>query len=243
MDLLNLIPAVQVLDITSFDADPINEACKVLNQLGNGDSVVLDVNSYGGDAYNYLRLRTALDFAHSRGVVSFSYCSGVAMSAGLYIFAACMNRISGPYAQYLLHPVQSGFMGDIKAYREDLKRTEELNEKIIQMFHQDIGSDVDLESFIESIIEGQDQYLSVDDGIKMGFIDSVGAIKFETTVNVVQITNEELNSTKSLICEQRKALRQTLDSGLTEEELEAQIQEYQDEVKALKKELKEIRKA
>ena len=235
MDLMNLLQAVQVLNIESFENEPISAACEVLNMLGEGDNAVLMVNSYGGDAYNYLRLRSAIDFAHSRGVVTFASCSGVAMSAGLFTFAACMNRIAGPYAQFLLHPVQTAFMGDMKEYRDDFKRTEKLNTQILTMFHQDIGSEDSVEDFIEACIEGKDQYLSASEGVAMGFVDSIGAVKFETTVNILQIGEEDLSQTKKLICAQRKALASAGDSGMTEEELEETIKELKAELKKLRK--------
>ena len=235
MDLMELMQAVQVIDIDLFENEPITAACGVLNLLGEGDTVVLTINSYGGDAYNYLRLRTAIDFAHSRGVITFAYCSGVAMSAGLFTFAACMNRISGPYAQFLLHPVQTAFMGDMKEYRDDFKRTEKLNEQILTMFHQDIASEMFVEDFIETCIEGKDQYLSASEGVAMGFVDSIGAIKFETTVNILQIGEDDLAQTKRLICDQRKALASVGDSEMTEEELEDTIKELRAELRKLRK--------
>jgi len=235
MDLMNLLQAVQVISVESFEDESISAACEILNLLGEGDNAVLMVNSYGGDAYNYIRLRTAIDFAHSRGVVTFASCSGVAMSAGLFTFAACMNRIAGPYAQFLLHPVQTAFMGDMKEYRDDFKRKVKLNEQILAMFHQDIGSEAPVEDFIEECIEGKDQYLSASDGVAMGFVDSIGAIKFETTVNILQIGEEDLRQTKRLICDQRKALASVGDSEMTEEELDDTIKELRAELKKLRK--------
>lgn len=73
----------------------------------------------------------------------------------------------------------------MKEFREDLKRTEKLNTQIIKMVHQDIGSKETLDKFIEETIEKQDQYLTAEECVAMGFIDSIGAIKFETAVNVV----------------------------------------------------------
>ena len=143
-------------DLREFAAeDPDQEITFYINSFGGALSQAFAIYDTMQDIPNDIR----------------TICEGKAMSAGMFLLTAGTpgKRQALPNCNIMAHQSSGAAMGHIEDTRLRVEYSEELNEKFVEIIARHSGWDVDTLTDIMS----HDAYLTAEQAIDMGFIDSI----------------------------------------------------------------------
>lgn len=187
------------ISVTSFD---IGSSLKVVDQInkvalnfGNEHPIVVQIESYGGEVAGLGVIYNKL-LSIPNPIIT--YCSGMALSAGCFLFtniAKKPNRIISPTAKLMLHEVQSGAFGDVKDMVADVNFSKELSETWMNLTAKSIGmkDSTELKSFMRTKTESHNLFMNAEEAVKYGFADMIGNVNLSgphVTYDVVVIPEE-----------------------------------------------------
>jgi ATP-dependent protease ClpP protease subunit len=167
--------------IQYFDQENVEQYLQQLKEITQSyppsQPIVVEIDSYGGDAYSLIRLIEAFDTIDNKVI---TYCNSTAMSCGailLSVIATEGARFMSPNAELMIHEVQAGVPpGDIKSVSGGVEYSKRLNKRVMEMLAKSAGmkSREDIVNLIRSKTEGNELYLEAEEALELGFVDHVG---------------------------------------------------------------------
>jgi ATP-dependent Clp protease, protease subunit len=129
--------------------------------------ITIELSSYGGDAY---ALFAIIDVINSAPMKINIHGRGAIMSAGAYILiAATGERSMTPNSTLMVHSVQSMAAGDIESVKNQVKHTDFLNDKVIQLL---VTASHKSSIYWKKQLK-DDCYLTAEECKKLGLIDVI----------------------------------------------------------------------
>ena len=130
------------------------------------------INSDGGDVYEALGM---IDFMQSLNIKVNTICRGRAMSAAaLLLCAGTGNRVASKNSTIMFHEISSGIYGKSSDMKANVQHTEKLEEILINIITS--NSKQDSLFWKDKILK--DYYLSPEEAIELGIIDTIIQPKF-----------------------------------------------------------------
>ena len=130
------------------------------------------INSDGGDVYEALGM---IDFMQSLNIKVNTICRGRAMSAAaLLLCAGTGNRVASKNSTIMFHEISSGIYGKSSDMKANVQHTEKLEEILINIITS--NSKRDSLFWKDKILK--DYYLSPEEAIDLGIIDTIIQPKF-----------------------------------------------------------------
>jgi ATP-dependent Clp protease protease subunit len=131
------------------------------------DPINIIINSDGGDVYEALGM---VDFIQSLDVKVNTICRGRAMSAAaLLLCAGTGTRAASKNSTIMFHEISSGIYGKSSDMKANVQHTEKLEEILISIITS--NSKKDSNFWKERILK--DYYLSPDEALELGVIDTI----------------------------------------------------------------------
>jgi ATP-dependent Clp protease protease subunit len=131
------------------------------------DPINIIINSDGGDVYEALGI---IDFIQSLDVKVNTICRGRAMSAAALLLCAGTGiRAASKHSTIMFHEISSGIYGKSSDMKANVQHTEKLEEILIDIICE--NSNEDSVFWKERILK--DYYLSPEEALKLGVIDSI----------------------------------------------------------------------
>jgi len=131
------------------------------------DPINIIINSDGGDVYEALGM---VDFIQSLDVKVNTICRGRAMSAAaLLLCAGTGTRAASKNSTIMFHEISSGIYGKSSDMKANVQHTEKLEEILISIITA--NSKKDSNFWKERILK--DYYLSPDEALELGVIDTI----------------------------------------------------------------------
>lgn len=96
--------------------------------MENRSAITLRISSFGGYCYDLWSVINIIESLKNKGYVINTVCMGKAMSCGILLFLAGVNRYIYPYSTLMYHSVSSGTYGKVQEMKESLFETDRLNE-------------------------------------------------------------------------------------------------------------------
>jgi ATP-dependent Clp protease protease subunit len=136
------------------------------------DPINVVINSDGGDVYEALGM---IDFMQSLNIKVNTICRGRAMSAAaLLLCAGTGNRVASKNSTIMFHEISSGIYGKSSDMKANVQHTEKLEEILINIITS--NSKRDSLFWKDKILK--DYYLSPEESIELGIIDTIIQPKF-----------------------------------------------------------------
>lgn len=136
------------------------------------DPINVVINSDGGDVYEALGM---IDFMQSLNIKVNTICRGRAMSAAaLLLCAGTGNRVASKNSTIMFHEISSGIYGKSSDMKANVQHTEKLEEILINIITS--NSKRDSLFWKDKILK--DYYLSPEEAIDLGIIDTIIQPKF-----------------------------------------------------------------
>lgn len=136
------------------------------------DPINVVINSDGGDVYEALGM---IDFMQSLNIKVNTICRGRAMSAAaLLLCAGTGNRVASKNSTIMFHEISSGIYGKSSDMKANVQHTEKLEEILINIITS--NSKQDSLFWKDKILK--DYYLSPEESIELGIIDTIIQPKF-----------------------------------------------------------------
>lgn len=136
------------------------------------DPINVVINSDGGDVYEALGM---IDFMQSLNIKVNTICRGRAMSAAaLLLCAGTGNRVASKNSTIMFHEISSGIYGKSSDMKANVQHTEKLEEILINIITS--NSKRDSLFWKDKILK--DYYLSPEEAIELGIIDTIIQPKF-----------------------------------------------------------------
>lgn len=144
---------------TAFLAAPIeepemyNQLCHLLNVATEDMTIVLDINTPGGqiDSATKILHSLAKTKAHTKAVIT-----GTVASAGTIIALSCKEMEIAKYTQFMIHNYSTGTQGkghEVMAYIQ-------FNDKNLKATFQEIYKGFLTDEEMDSVIKGEDMWLN-----------------------------------------------------------------------------------
>lgn len=147
--------------IGDVDEHMYDKLTKALVLFRGRESIAIVLNTEGGDFYQALAM---YDMLKGSGKNIRIYCSGPVMSAGVIILQAATERIAYENSQILVH------------YGEEIADSGTVakhNQKMFKLMKDIIGARTSVGRRTLSRWFSQETYLSADEALKAGLIDSI----------------------------------------------------------------------
>jgi len=194
--------------IQHFDQEHVEQYLQQLQEITQSypptQPIVVEIDSYGGDAYSVIRLIEAFDTIDNKVI---TYCNSMAMSCGVVLFSVIASeggRFLSPNAELMIHESQIGVpSGDIKIASSNVKYAARFNKRVMDILAKSAGmeSREDIVKLIRENTEGNDLYLSPEEAVKFGFADNIGYLvvtpRLEFDVEVRPQSRRELEAEES----------------------------------------------
>jgi ATP-dependent Clp endopeptidase proteolytic subunit ClpP len=131
------------------------------------------MNSPGGSVFAGFALMDEIANVRARGHHVKIEAYGMAASAAGFILQAADERVIGANSWVLIHQISGGTEGKYAAMMADLKFTGQLQDQFLVRLSN--RSKLSLATIHDHIDNGQDWWISADDALKYGLVDSVQA--------------------------------------------------------------------
>lgn len=136
------------------------------------EDVHLYINSPGGDVYQGLAIKDAIDILDKHGIKVNTYGTGICASMGAYLLSAGTGkRFATKRARIMLHSVSSGTRGTIHDMNIDFHESKYLNDTLMEEIAGFTKGKLSIDN-IRSICD-RDYYVGPEKAISMGLIDSI----------------------------------------------------------------------
>lgn len=137
------------------------------------DPLNIVINSDGGDVYEALGM---IDFIQSLNVKVNTICRGRAMSAAALLLCSGTGiRAASKNSTIMFHEISSGVYGKSSDMKANVQHTEKLEDILVKIICE--NSNKDAAFWKEKILK--DYYLSPDEALELGVIDSIIEPKFK----------------------------------------------------------------
>lgn len=137
------------------------------------DPINIVINSDGGDVYEALGM---IDYIQSLDVKVNTICRGRAMSAAALLLCSGTGiRAASKNSTIMFHEISSGIYGKSSDMKANVQHTEKLEEILINIIT--LNSKKDSSFWKDKILK--DYYLSPEESLELGVIDSVLEPKFK----------------------------------------------------------------
>jgi len=131
----------------------------------------LMLNSPGGDVFASFALMDELNHLRHDGHKLTIVVYGMAASAAGWIVQAGDKRVIGANSSILIHEVSSGTEGKLSKMKEDIARSEQLQEQFIQLLTS--RSKLTARIIHSHIDGGHDWWISAQEAKKLGLVDQI----------------------------------------------------------------------
>lgn len=152
-----------------------------LSESENYDTIILNISSLGGSAYEGLNIFNMLEFEKSKGKKVICNIIGAVASAAVTISLSADERNMLENSLMLIHKVSGMVEGKKEDIEEQLKQMEALNTNLINIYSQKTG----LPKEEISKIMDQEKWLSAKEALKLGLITNV--------IKPSKVKNKEIN--------------------------------------------------
>ena len=143
------------------------------DEAKKNDAINIVINSDGGDVYEALGM---IDYIQSLNVKVNTICRGRAMSAAaLLLCAGTGTRVASKNSTIMFHEISSGIYGKSSDMKANVQHTEKLEEILVKIICE--NSNKPASFWKEKILK--DYYLSPEEGLELGVIDSIIEPKFK----------------------------------------------------------------
>ena len=139
----------------------------------------LMLNSPGGDVFASFALMDELNHLRHDGHKLTVAVYGMAASAAGWIVQAGDKRIIGANSSILIHEVSSGTEGKLSKMKEDIERSDRLQEQFIQLLSS--RSKLTPHIIHSHIDGGHDWWISAQEAKKLGLVDEIESAPFAPT--------------------------------------------------------------
>lgn len=158
-------PIYEHFGIPAFCPADVRQA---LSQLPDGETLTLEINSYGGSVWAgseiYSVLRTA-------GAVTTAEIESLAASAASYLALGCDAVYISPVAQMMIHPPSTLTEGDTAEHQQSIKLLEAITESILNAYvakSKGRRSREELAQMMQST-----SWLTAQDALDAGLVDGI----------------------------------------------------------------------
>ena len=156
-----------------IDEDSVGEAIKWIlyeNLQGEGRVLTLYINSTGGDLYQALAL---IDIMRNSPHVIQTIGVGAVMSAAFLIFACGdkKHRYAASNTSFMCHQFTSGTDAKYHDLKAEMKETEELNTKMVNILKEATGLAPSVVK--RKLLPASDVYLTAEEVVEMGVADFI----------------------------------------------------------------------
>lgn len=164
--------------VTKFDEEHAQKFRVAVMEAASGDPtrpVIIYIDSYGGYVDALAKMIETLDEIPNPIV---TVCMGKAMSCGAVLLSHGDVRFLGRHSRVMVHEVSSGTFGNVQDMKEDVKETVRINEYFMGLLAKNCGfkNYHEFRALIKNQ-DGRDVYLSGDDAVKFGIVDTIGLPK------------------------------------------------------------------
>jgi len=140
----------------------------------DGKPVRIVMNSPGGSVFSAYALMDEIANVRVRGHHVTIEVYGMAASAAGFILQSADERIIGANSWVLIHQISSSASGKYAAIMADMKFTSQLQDQFLSRLSS--RSKLSLATIHDHIDQGFDWWISADDALKYGLVDSVQPI-------------------------------------------------------------------
>jgi ATP-dependent Clp protease protease subunit len=140
----------------------------------DGKPVRIIMNSPGGSVFSGFALMDEIANVRARGHHVTIETYGMAASAAGFILQSADTRVIGANSWVLIHQISSQASGKYAAIMADMKFTGQLQDQFLMRLSN--RSNLSLATIHDHIDNGQDWWISADDALKYGLVDSVQPI-------------------------------------------------------------------
>lgn len=165
-----------VARVNDFSEDGHSSLSDAINSAITARQPVLlvEIDSYGGDAYSVMAMVDLLDAA-KRMMTVCTYTSGKAMSCGSLLLASGTRgyRFAGPHATVMIHRISASISGDEAMVSAHSRETSRVNKQFFGLMDRLAGKKT---SYFERQLKmkaGADWYLSPKDAKRHGLVDHI----------------------------------------------------------------------
>lgn len=188
-----------IYDWFEIEATSPNDVSRVLEQL-NGEEVVVEINSGGGDVFAGSEIYTTLKRYSGRVKVEIV---GIAASAASVIAMAGDHVAISPTAQIMIHNVSSYQSGDYRAMEHEAEVLKNYNKSIANAYMLKTGMKQD--DLLE--LMNKETWLNAKQAIDLGFADE---IMFDEGNILVASVNQSILLPQQVIEKIRNTLKQPM---------------------------------
>lgn len=189
---MSLRSPIRIIKLHGGVFSPLQDDCpdymvKLTNVLVSarcGDTVVIDINSNGGDAAYGMHIVDLIENAKKRGAHIVGFATTSAQSSAFSILLACSFRICKPYATLMQHDIS--YDVEYQGYNSTIEIVE-FNEALAKLAIEKDYNFIDqtkitYEEFEKSIRGGGGWTITPQEALYLGMIDKVGDIDISITV-------------------------------------------------------------
>jgi len=141
-----------------------------------GQPLRIMLNSPGGDVFASFALMDELTHLRHDGHQLTIAVYGMAASAAGWIVQAGDKRIIGANSSILIHEISSGSEGKLSKMKEDIERTDRLQEQFIQLLAS--RSKLTARIIHSHIDGGHDWWISAQEAKRLGLVDEIEGAPF-----------------------------------------------------------------
>lgn len=200
---------IWVTEFTPSEAQKFRDAVMSQAAVDPTLPIVIYIDSYGGYVDSLAKMIATLDEIPNPVV---TVCMGKAMSCGAMLLSHGDIRFCDPHSRVMIHEVSAATSGDVHDMKTDVMETGRLNEYFMGLLAKNCGYKDYAE--IRKLIKeqnGRDRYLSAEDAVKFGIVDTIGLPKvsahttYEVTYLPPQATPSKKSTKKTLKLKARKS--------------------------------------
>ncbi|MGG1060028.1 ATP-dependent Clp protease proteolytic subunit [Bacillus licheniformis] len=153
----------KIIEINRYDEDKLEKDSSYTPK-----PIKIYVNTYGGALYDANML---IGIIESSKTPIHTYCSGKAMSAGLYIYVSGHKRFASKLATFMYHDASTGQKDTVEGLKREIDHVEKLRDR----YDQYIISRTKLpkELMDKTKRHKEELYLFADEALEYGIVDEI----------------------------------------------------------------------
>ena len=171
---LNEVTQASILALTKSIRDInlsdryLKDFMRLSNCVYTPKPIILNIDSYGGDAYAMLGFLNVMDTSTTP---IHTVVTGCAMSCGFLIAINGSKRFCHKYSTFMYHQVSYGTWGKLEEMKKDVME----GERLMEIIYKYVSNKTKIkESKLRKLDEKHtDWYISAEDSVKFGVVDSI----------------------------------------------------------------------
>lgn len=150
----------------------VDRACRRLIYLGtlNKKPIKIILNSVGGEVFLGLLIFNTIQDLKRQNIKVIIETRGLASSMGCIILQAATKRVANKYTRFMIHEITTFTFGKTSEVKEAAEEVTKVNNMLREIIANRTGK---TENEIETLWHKKDVYMSAEEALKFGLLDSV----------------------------------------------------------------------